>query len=132
HDQQEITIGYHRGAVFQNPNLPLQTVTAKPLVGISGSAPAIGIAMDAIRLERLPLHLALWRGLVLTLQLMAATVRALSHFVIGAFHGQSVLGNITGPVGLVSLVGAAQSLGFVYILSFMALISINLGVINLI
>ena len=46
--------------------------------------------------------------------------------------GESVLSNITGPVGLVGLVGDASNLGFIYLLSFTAFISINLAVVNLV
>jgi regulator of sigma E protease len=38
---------------------------------------------------------------------------------------------VTGPIGIVGLVGDASRLGIVYLLSFTALISINLAVINL-
>ena len=39
---------------------------------------------------------------------------------------------MTGPIGLIGVVGDAANLGFIYLLSFTALISINLVVINLI
>ena len=39
---------------------------------------------------------------------------------------------MTGPVGIVGLVGDASRLGFVYLLTFTALISINLAIVNLI
>ena len=38
---------------------------------------------------------------------------------------------MTGPIGIVGLVGDAAHLGFIYVLSFTAFISINLAVINL-
>ncbi|MEZ4114459.1 MAG: site-2 protease family protein [Candidatus Paceibacterota bacterium] len=53
-------------------------------------------------------------------------------FIVDAFRGQADVSNLTGPVGIVSLVGDASSLGIVYLLMFIALISVNLGVINLI
>ena len=42
------------------------------------------------------------------------------------------MASITGPIGIVGVVGDARDFGFVYLLSFTALISINLAVINLI
>ncbi len=50
----------------------------------------------------------------------------------GIFVGGSNLSNLTGPIGIVGLVGDASKLGLVYLLSFTALISVNLGIINLI
>jgi len=48
-----------------------------------------------------------------------------------AVRGRGSLNSVTGPVGMVSIVGDAYQFGFVYLLSFAALISINLAIINL-
>jgi regulator of sigma E protease len=48
------------------------------------------------------------------------------------FTGHGNLSAVTGPIGIVGVVGDAAKFGFVYLLSFTALISINLAVINLI
>lgn len=45
--------------------------------------------------------------------------------------GHADLSTVTGPVGLVGLVGEVSGLGFGYLLTFIALISINLCIINL-
>ena len=42
------------------------------------------------------------------------------------------MSSLSGPVGIVGVVGDAAKFGFIYLLSFTALISINLAVINLI
>src|SRR5690606_39957457 len=41
--------------------------------------------------------------------------------------GGSTLGQVTGPIGIASLAGQAQSLGFTILLSFAAFISLNLA-----
>ena len=46
--------------------------------------------------------------------------------------GRGSLTYVTGPVGMVGIVGEAYDLGISYILSFAAIISINLAIINLI
>ncbi|MGM0378516.1 MAG: RIP metalloprotease RseP [Bacillota bacterium] len=51
-------------------------------------------------------------------------------FVKLPFEGMNE-GDVVGPVGLVSLVGDAAQRGFLDILSLAALISINLGIVNL-
>lgn len=56
----------------------------------------------------------------------------LVHLVGGAFTGTADVSNLTGPIGIVGLVGDASEMGLIYLLTFTALISINLGVINLI
>ena len=54
------------------------------------------------------------------------------NLVTGIFQGTSKLSSVTGPVGIAGLVGDAMKFGFTYLLMFTAVISINLGVINLV
>ena len=67
----------------------------------------------------------------MTITLIGAVVAAFSGLIADAFTGNADLANLAGPVGIVSLVGDATDLGFVYLLGFVAFISINLGVLNL-
>ena len=48
------------------------------------------------------------------------------------FKGQADLNQVSGPVGIVGLVGDASQFGLVYLLGFTAFISLNLAVLNLI
>ena len=92
---------------------------------------AIGIAMDDVATLRLPFHLAIYEGWRFTVHIISATVVGFYDLIAGAFHGTSSLDSVTGPVGIAGLVGDAMKLGFTYLLMFTALISINLGVLNL-
>jgi regulator of sigma E protease len=76
-------------------------------------------------------HKAIWYGLVATTELTYLTGKAIIHFVFDAVRGRADFSGVTGPVGLVGMVGDVKQLGFSYLLSFTALISINLAVINL-
>lgn len=64
--------------------------------------------------------------------MIANIALALINLIGGAFTGTSDISNLTGPIGIVGMVGDATQMGLVYILSFAAIISVNLGVINLI
>jgi regulator of sigma E protease len=70
-------------------------------------------------------------GASLTLFLLAQTVVGIAQLIGGAFTGTASLRSITGPVGIAHLVGDAAKLGASYVLMFAAIISINLGVVNL-
>lgn len=74
---------------------------------------------------------AIWRSLVVTLEVTKETFFALIQFFGAIFVGQADFANVAGPIGLVSLVGQVGQLGFSYLLTFTALISINLSIINL-
>ena len=92
---------------------------------------AVGIAMETMGTVKLPIHKAIWHGLKTTGELTHLTAVSMAGFIYQAFSGQADLSAVTGPVGIVGLVGEASALGFIHILTFTALISINLCVINL-
>ena len=102
-----------------------------PKEGIIGDRPAVGISMDVIGTVKLPLHKALWHGFKTTVELTIQTGQAILGFISQALTGKADLSGITGPVGIVGMVGDVRELGFAYLLTFTALISINLSIINL-
>lgn len=131
--QAPLELSYHRGRIFVDSNLPVKTTTIVPKSDLVAgqSQPAIGIAMDQIVMARAGFFRGVWEGFKLTASLTKLTTASLLDFLSQAIRGRANLAAVTGPVGLVGLVGDARVMGFVYLLSFMALISINLAVINL-
>lgn len=99
--------------------------------GIIQGKVAIGIGMDMIGTLKLPAYLAIYEGGKDTVRILEATALSLLSFIGQAFQGNADISQVTGPVGIVGIVGDVSKLGFVYLLSFTALISINLAVINL-
>jgi regulator of sigma E protease len=100
--------------------------------GIIEEAPAIGIAMDEIGLISFPLIKAVIEGTKMTGNLLIAITIGLTDFIIDIFSGGADFSQVSGPVGIVGLVGDASDLGLIYLLSFTALISLHLAVLNLI
>jgi regulator of sigma E protease len=92
----------------------------------------IGIAMDMVGTLSLPIHKAIWEGGKTTLELSYLTVRGLVNLITEAVRGKADLSQVSGPVGIIGLVGDATRLGFSYLITFTALISINLAIINLV
>lgn len=93
---------------------------------------ALGISMDIVGTLKLPIHSALFEGMKTSVSILTQTVKGLSILVLDALRGRGDLSQITGPVGIVGIVGDASTLGFVYLLTLTAFISINLAVINLV
>ncbi len=91
----------------------------------------IGINMDMVGTLSLPVHKALVEGARTTVELTSLTVKGILGLIAGAFVGTADLSQVTGPIGIVGLVGDASRLGLVYLATFTALISINLAVVNL-
>lgn len=126
HANEEIIIEYTFGKNIK------EKVTVIPEEGIVEGVYAVGIAMDAIGTVSLPVHRALWEGGKLTIDVTVATFLGLKDFFTNIFIGNADFSEISGPVGIVSIVDDASTLGFVYLLTLTAIISINLGLINLI
>jgi len=124
-ENKEVLIGYERG------KNEISYIKVKP-VSESGEEPKIGISMDMIGTAQLPFFSALKEGMQLTLFVTKSTVLGLCTLIIEGIQGKGSLESITGPVGIIGIVGDAYQFGFVYLLSFAALISINLAIINLI
>lgn len=103
-----------------------------PREGVVPGKAAIGIGFDVIGTARLPFFTSFVEGARLTGALTIGTAVGLGQFVVAAFTGQASLEAISGPVGIVGLVGDALSLGVVYLLMLTAIISINLAIINLV
>ena len=110
----------------------VNTVSITPVQGIVDGSYAIGIGMDTVGNIRLPFFTAVWEGLHYTGNMIVQTVSGLYDFVAQIFHGKPDFSQISGPIGIAGIVGDAAKLGFTYLLMITALISINLGVVNLI
>ena len=109
----------------------IYTKVVIPEEGIIADRPAAGISMDIIGIVKLSPYGAVWHGLKTTSELTLATGRAIGTFIFQAVGGRADLSSITGPIGILGMVGDVRELGFNYLLTFTALISINLAIINL-
>ncbi len=125
HPSTEISIGYLRGEEKGE-------IKIVPASTASDKSPSIGIAMDEIGVAKLPFFAAFWEGLRLDWQVTKGTVVGLYNLIAGGIMGTGSFDSVTGPVGMVGIVGDAYKFGFAYLLSFAALISVNLAIINLI
>jgi regulator of sigma E protease len=92
---------------------------------------AIGIGMDFAGTLKLGFFSSFWEGAKLTVFETKAVAMGIWKFIAGAFTGEKgLISQISGPVGIAGMVGEASALGISYLLGFIALISINLAVLN--
>ncbi|HVU06878.1 MAG TPA: M50 family metallopeptidase [Candidatus Paceibacterota bacterium] len=91
----------------------------------------IGISMDVVGKANLPFHIALWEGAKLTGRLFVNIFVGLFNLIHDALLGRADVSQLSGPVGIARLVGDASKLGFAYLMSFTAFISLNLAALNL-
>jgi len=70
---------------------------------------------------------ALWYGLVQTLVVIQIIFVTLWQLICGSLSYKL----LAGPIGIVQMSGEQAQLGLIYLLGFIAMLSVNLGVINL-
>lgn len=109
-----------------------ETLKVTPKEGIVEGRFAIGISMDTVGDLKLPFFASITEGFVYTKGMIVMTAVGLKDFFFNLFQGTADFASVAGPIGIAGIVGDAAGLGFTYLLMITALISINLGVINLI
>lgn len=77
--------------------------------------------------ERYAPHTALWRGIVRTGEMSVLTLRVLGKIILG----EASIKNLSGPISIAQYAGYSAAVGLAAFLGFMAIVSVSLGVINL-
>ena len=109
-----------------------QTVSVTPKSNVVNGNPGIGVGIEEITLLRMNFFDALGNGFSYTWDQFKLIIVSLCVLVKGLFMGNgSVASQLSGPVGIAKFAGAAYSLGIGSFFAFMALISVNLAVVNL-
>ena len=112
------------GAVVEMNVVP--TINRESGLAVGRIGAYVGTAPEMITVRYGPLD-GLWLGAVRTVEVSWLTLRLMGKIVIG----QASLKNLSGPVTIAEYAGKSASLGLSQYLIFLALISISLGVINL-
>ncbi|MBN2884508.1 RIP metalloprotease RseP [Patescibacteria group bacterium] len=95
------------------------------------NTPGIGVSIYSSATIRYPFFIAIWEGIKMTGVMFWAIIMAFIGLIAGIFSGAGVGAEVAGPVGIATLTGQVASLGFAYLLQFMALLSLNLALINI-
>ena len=107
-------------------------LTGIPRIDYPAGEGALGISFSETAIISYPWYQSLYRGLEATYNITVAILQAFGRMLGGLFGmetGAPV--DVTGPVGIVYLTKQMSDLGLAYLLQFAALLSINLGIINI-
>jgi regulator of sigma E protease len=92
----------------------------------------LGFRLGEVEMMRYPWYSAPWYGAVATYDLTLGMLEGIGDIVAGLWNGtREGLNDVSGPIGIAKLTGQVSALGFVYILYFSAILSINLGIVNI-
>jgi regulator of sigma E protease len=102
------------------------------VVDIGQGRGGIGIGLVETGIVSYPIHKAIWHGFKLTGYLTKEFILAFANIIKNLVIGKPVGVQVSGPVGIAVLTGQVTKLGFIYLLQFTALLSLNLAIINFI
>lgn len=92
---------------------------------------ALGISFSETAVVSYPWYEAIYRGAITTYNITMAIFEAFGKMIASLFGAEKTQLDVTGPVGIVYLTKQMSDLGLAYLLQFAALLSINLGIINI-
>lgn len=90
----------------------------------------LGIALGSIGFVSYPWYQAPFRGAAAVASLIWLTLSAFGGLFAQLFAGQNVGAALSGPIGIAVLTKDVTALGFIYLLQFTAILSVNLAIIN--
>ncbi len=121
----EIQINYQR-------NGKKLSTSATPLTNPEEGRGSLGIAMDKVGVAKYPFGQAVWEGLKSTFRLTSLVAQNIFYFFSTLFSEKSMIGQVAGPIGIAGIIGSATQAGPSYLFQLIALLSINLALINII
>lgn len=131
-DIQEYTnqkIGEPMHFVFERNGQQIEKEIAPILLPETGKG-GIGVGLLKSGLVSYPWYLALWKGIEATIFYGREIIVALCELIKNLIMTQRVAVDLSGPVGIAVLTGQVTRMGFIYLLQFTALLSVNLAIIN--
>ena len=98
-------------------------------IGRIGARPAVNddLYSSYFALEQYSLHLAILRAFDKTWEMSVLTLKVLAKMITG----DASVKNLSGPISIAKYAGQSASIGTTALLTFLAIVSISLGVLNL-
>ena len=102
-----------------------------PLLNSETGKGGIGVAIAEVGLVKYPWYKAIYHGVVATWAYLVAIVLAFWGLIVGLFAGRGAGGAVAGPVGIYEISKSVSQEGILAVLQFMAVLSVNLAILNL-
>jgi regulator of sigma E protease len=103
-----------------------------PRVKTSPGEGAIGVSLAEGGAVREGLFAALYHGFTLSVKIVGLTLAAFYNLIRNLLFHASLIEGVVGPIGIVSVASETSKLGFIFLLSIIAQISLSLAVVNFI
>lgn len=93
--------------------------------------PHIGVAVAEIVVVRYPWYLAIGKGVVAAFAGVVTIIITFGYLILELVRGHGLVADVSGPVGIASVVGQSARLGMPYLINVTAMISLSLAAINI-
>lgn len=107
------------------------TKNIHPVVNSQTKRGGIGIAIAEVGVVKYVWYQALYQGGITTAQNTWEIVKAFYNLLVSLFKGLGVGAEVAGPVGIAVITGQVAKMGWIYLIQFVALLSLNLAVLNI-
>ncbi len=108
------------------------TVAVMPTVLADSEGKAVwGVNLADVGIITFPWYTALWMGARNAFGLLWQILLAFGAIIGGLVAQGKLTADFAGPIGIAAMTGQVASLGFIYILQFAALLSLNLALVNI-
>lgn len=108
----------------------VRDIRVTPTILEQTGKPGIGIAFADVAMVRYPIWLAFPKAFVVSGQMVGMIFGTLGTVIHDLALGNKVSLDVAGPVGIAVMTGQAAKLGWLYLIQFVAVLSLNLAVIN--
>lgn len=123
---------------YKGKEILLQVKRGKEILSLKGTPRTefpenqgpLGISLVKTAIVSYPWYEAIYKGLVTVFNLIWLIFMTFFNIVKNLIIGQKIGVDVSGPVGIAYLTKQVTELGFSYVLQFVAMLSINLGIIN--
>lgn len=138
---QPVTLENLRAALQQEPDIKRTVVLRRGEQEITKELSAVqipqtqqygfGVGLIETGIVSYPVHVALWKGVTETWYITAETFKAFGGIIRKLVAGEKVSEELAGPVGIAVLTREVAAVGFIPLLQLIALLSVNLAIINI-
>ena len=90
----------------------------------------IGVSLFQTGIVRYPWYIAIWQGIKMSFIWLVTIVMAFAMLIKNLIVGAPTGVEVAGPVGIAVMTGQFARMGFIYVMQFTALLSLNLAIIN--
>lgn len=90
----------------------------------------VGVSLSEVGIISYSLLESIKQSFTALINLVATILQGYYDFFAGLFSGGKAVADVSGPVGIAVYTGMVVKLGFIYVLQFMIVLSLNLAILN--